>query len=768
MAPAYNYGENELTQEPKQDVSTSQATHYAHSLPDRPIDEWESMQQHENAVANRCQMFAEQIGPGLGSWGEILGKWHDLGKYSEAFQKYIRSANKNESSDVHQTEIRGRVDHSTAAAQYAVEKFGLRGKLLAYCFAGHHAGLPDWDDGISQAGLRHRLSKTVEAWKTNVPDSVLDLSFPEMPDLAKPEADQHEIAAFRVAFWVRIMFSALVDADFLATEEFMSPNRHLSRANRKFPMIVLQDVLEHHILTIESNTPRSNVNALRKKVSQLCFKAASFKPGFFSLNVPTGGGKTLASLRFAIAHARAHNLSRIIVGIPFTSIIEQNADVYRNIFASLGEEVVIEHHSNLDPTNETTLNRLQSENWDAPIVVTTNVQLFESLFACRTSKCRRLHNLANCVIILDEAQTLPVELLKPTLLALQELVLTFGCTVVLCTATQPALDYRLDFPIGIKNIRPIIVASDGLYQSLKRVQLKPLGKLNTIELTQRLDSHNQVLCIVNTRPFAAEVFSDLQEKRGRFHLSTRMCAAHRLSTLKKIRRQLTEKQTCRVVSTQLIEAGVDVDFPVVYRADCGLDSLAQAAGRCNREGLSEVGQVYYFETEKRPPPGFLRQTADCAKELHEKFDDLLSPDAVEEYFRLFYWKKNLSWDKFEVLAAIGNQPNKIQFNFRQIASRYRFIRDESDTILVPWKKRGQQLIRRLIKTKSFLDQDLRRHLQPYCVQVRSHELMRLVGIGAVEQIQERWVLAHAHIYDRELGLMLENTSEVLPIEDTII
>ena len=363
--------------------------------------------------------------------------------------------------DAHQAEIRGRVDHSTAAAQWSVERFGKLGRAFAYTFAGHHAGLPDWDDGESQSCLRQRLSKTICDWGKNAPDDLKQLTQPALPNFralaTRPlAASDHTRKSFRIAFWIRMMFSCLVDADFLATETFMSPERAEQRPDSNATIEQLSDRLSTHIDRLSENATNSVVNRARRKVRGACRDSASLPPGFFSLNVPTGGGKTLASLEFALLHAQTHRLDRVIVAVPFTSIIEQNAQVYRDVFASVGPDIVVEHHSNLDPESETTVNRLQSENWDAPIVVTTNVQLFESLFATRTSRCRKLHRIARSVIVLDEAQSLPVELLLPTLVALKELVEAYGCTVVLCTATQPALHHRDDFSIGIEEIRLII------------------------------------------------------------------------------------------------------------------------------------------------------------------------------------------------------------------------------------------------------------------------------------------------------------------------
>ena len=584
----------------------------AHTLEDHDPEHWESMEQHESRVAGLCREFLRRVDPALEPWGDLLGRWHDLGKYSNEFQSFIHAANDqlSELPDIHRAEVLGKVDHSTAAAQWAVGSFGQIGKLLAYLFAGHHTGLPDWDDGHSQSGLRQRLKKEIPCWSSNAPNELKNTNAPKMRPFAR--TDDPEVAAFRVAFLMRMLFSTLVDADFLATESFMSPHRLEQRPSNRSSMRALAALLEDQIVTLQTGADATAVNKIRRKIATECLENSCLPPGFFSLSVPTGGGKTLASLRFALNHAAQHNLDRVIFGVPFTSIIEQNAQVYHNLFAELGEPIVLEHHSNLDPETETTTNRLQAENWDAPIVVTTNVQLFESLFACRTSQCRKLHRVAGSVIILDEAQTLPIELLKPTMLALCELVESFGCSVVLCSATQPALHWRDDFEIGLQNIRSLINDPDSLHQSLRRTTVTQAGKLEDDDLADQLAGLDQVLCIVNTRPHAAKAYDLLDDEIGCFHLSTRMCAAHRLECLTEIRKRLKGNEICRVISTQLIEAGVDVDFPKVYRASCGLDSLAQAAGRCNREGRLASGHVVWFEAKDPPPPGFLRQSADSA------------------------------------------------------------------------------------------------------------------------------------------------------------
>ncbi|MGB7323742.1 MAG: CRISPR-associated helicase Cas3' [Rubripirellula sp.] len=749
-------------------------TIYAHTLPGETNQKfWETISDHEQQVADRCRDFLTRIDPELAAWGDLLGRWHDIGKYSKSFQAYLNQA--GAADDVHVGEVTGQVDHSTAAAKLICDRDPKFGKLFAYILAGHHAGLPDWDVGSGRSGLKSRLDKVIdETWRCDASQTLAAMEVPRFPVLAKISPDEtidkSVVAAFRVSFFVRMMFSALVDADFLATEAFMSPSQASERQQAGVAMATLSDHLEVHLGELSRGSKPSAVNTIRAEVSDLCRAAAERTPGLYSLNVPTGGGKTLASLRFALRHAAANQMDGVVVAIPFTSIIEQNAAVYRDLFDPFGREIVLEHHSNLNPddASETTAKRLQTENWDAPIVVTTNVQLFESMFACRTSRCRKLHRIARRVIVLDEVQSLPVELLTPTMLAIRELVQSYHCTVVLCTATQPAIGHRENFPIGLHDVQPIIPDINSLHDRLRRVNVHRAGELTDEELVGRLDSDQQVLCIVNTRPHAAKIFAGLRTDSGNFHLSTRMCAAHRLFVLnKKIRPRLKLGRRCRVVSTQLIEAGVDVDFPVVYRAICGLDSLAQAAGRCNREGRRESGEVYFFESEQAPPPGMLRQAADSARELLSKHPDLLSPAAIEEYFQLHYFKRGQEgWDKREVMQAIGRSPRAMQFRFREISDRYRFITEVTETIVVPWGK-GKRLIKKLRNEFEPPTRDDWRRLQRYTVSVRDHELRQLLAAGALEKMHDCWVLAQPHLYDEAMGLTPQLADGVLPVDDLI-
>jgi CRISPR-associated endonuclease/helicase Cas3 len=556
-----------------------------------------------------------------------------------------------------------------------------------------------------------------------------------------------------------MLFSCLIDADRTRTEEFCAPEKAVARSgldagHGRPSLAALKDQLDTSLLEKQKGATPTEVNRQRAIVLQHCRNAAQREPGFFSLNVPTGGGKTLSSLAFALSHAVKHDLRRVLVAIPFTSIIEQTADVYRKELGPLAEAALVEHHTNIQTEKDTRSNQFGAENWDAPLIVTTNVQLFESLFAYRTTPCRKLHNLAKSVIVLDEAQTIPVELLKPALAALRELVLNYGCSIVLCTATQPALEHRADFEIGLGDVRPIIPDAVPLFHALKRVEVRSLGKLADSELALLLAKQRSVLCIVNTRPHASRLYDQVAKKSEPgecFHLSTWMCGAHRRTVLKMIRERLNRKLPCRVVSTQLVEAGVDLDFPVVYRAEAGFDSISQAAGRCNREGLLPMGLTYVFEGEEMPPPGLLRAAAQTRKELFSRYPDPLAPEAIEAYFRLFYWSQKDNWDKHHVMEKMKLQNNRALLQFREVARAFRIIQDDQLPILVPCYKKAKILWDKLMAGHvPFIPQ---RELQPYLVSIRKEAVRQMNDRGFVKEHESGvWLLLNRSIYSANKGL----------------
>lgn len=743
------------------------AERFAHTLSGHPPADWEPLAAHLDKVAHSASTFADAFG--ARSWGEALGRCHDLGKLSDEFQLYLRNAGTaSVDAGVEEESTPGRrVDHSTFGARFVVQAAGkVPGQLLAFCIAGHHTGLPDetsFDDTTQRSTLRHKLD--LAAYRIPTVEAP-NISLPTLTSPLKPTAAGRVDVPFQLAFFTRILFSCLIDADRTRTEEFCDPKASAERSQLGSGMCrpslsALKNELDASLKKKQNDAEPTEVNRQRAIILNYCREAADLPPGFFSLNVPTGGGKTLSSLAFALKHAAEYKLGRVVVAIPFTSIIEQTADVYRAALGPLSAAGLVEHHTNLQPARDTRSNQLGSENWDAPLIVTTNVQLLESLFAYRTTPCRKLHNLARSVIVLDEAQTIPVELLKPALAALRELVLNYGCSIVLCTATQPALERRADFEIGLEAVRPIIPDATPLFNALRRVEVYTLGTLPESELALRLGKEKSVLCIVNTRKHASRLYnqvSEMSESGDCFHLSTWMCGAHRRAALETIRKRLASKQRCRVVSTQLVEAGVDLDFPVVYRAQAGFDSIAQAAGRCNREGLLALGLTYVFEAEEKPPAGLLRAAAEAGKELLTKYPDPLAPEAIEAYFRLLYWTQKSNWDKHKVMEkmAFDSVRRRALLQFREVAAAFRMIRDDQLPVLVPYDVKADHLRDKLLAgSVAFVPQ---RELQPYLVSVRKEAVQQMYRRGFVTEHESGvWLLLNRSLYSKDKGLDPEST-----------
>lgn len=751
---------------------------------------------HLVAVGEIAANFASSFG--AAEWARLAGLWHDLGKYREGFQKYIRQTSDPDSH------IEGKVSgrdktHSAAGALHAIQAFSSRfgpsgetaARLLAYVIAGHHAGLADWTAGLDDRllGTRAPDSKREyhEAREACASANPKILLLPGEFDLRRA---LEAIPGLRsgnplaCSLWVRMLFSVLVDSDFLDTEAFMDENK----AQRRSGFAPLQDYLRRldahldaKVAAVEfSGRGGDPVQLARADVLRQCREKAVLPPGVFSLAVPTGGGKTLSSLAFALGHAVAHGRRRVIYAIPYTSIIEQTADVFAGVF---GRDAIVEHHSQAesDASAETARSRLACENWDAPLVVTTNVQLFESLFAARTSHCRKLHNIAGSVIVLDEAQLLPPEFLQPVLDALRLLVEYYGVTLVLCTATQPVLTdaKRFDPRQSLRGLPPPVPLIDDeptLYRSLDRVRFEWPAELEqplpTPELAARLAEHDRVLAIVNTRKDAAEIVAALDAATGdaTLHLSAAMCGQHRADVIREIRDRLsarragTEARPLRVVSTQLVEAGVDIDFPVVFRALAGLDSLAQAAGRCNREGhLPGKGRVVVFSRELPATLHSLRAGAQATRSvLGGSRPDSLSPDLFECYFPLYY-DGFRSRDRHRIVEHLRNNSD-LSFDFRTAARKFRLVDDEDQLgIIVPYKSQTSDArpVDPLIASLRRGDTDrwLMRALQRYIVTARRREVEAWQQRGDVLEVQPGLFLLIDELrYDAHRGLLAEGRS----------
>lgn len=706
---------------------------YAHSGQGRPTHDWHVLDDHLRAVADLAEAFA-QAACLPASWARIAGMLHDVGKYSQAFQERLQMLAATDQPAHLENATPHHVDHSTAGAQFAVQALGHAGKLIAYAVAGHHAGLLN-AFATNGPSLRARLQAVVEDWSA-CPKHLLSFDTLPPPPI-KPTSPR---VGFQLAFFTRFLFSCLVDADFLDTEAFLNPQEAAQRTPPA-SLDVLRQRLHAHLQGLPSHTPLATARA---DILNHCLNAAPRPPGFFSLTVPTGGGKTLSSLAFALDHALHHHLRRIIYVIPYTSIIEQNANVFRQ---ALGDDVVLEHHSNFDPQKETPWSRLAAQNWDAPLVVTTNVQFFESLFANKPAACRKLHNIARSVVILDEAQMLPPHVLRPCVEALRELVRTYGCTVVLCTATQPALSSSPEFPDGIDNVTEIIPNPTALYEQFKRVHVTHLGHLDDAALRARLKQHEHVLCIVNTRAHARQLAELIPDA---IHLSALMCPAHRAQVLAAIRQRLNNQHPCCVITTPLIEAGVDIDFPVVYRTLAGIDSLAQAAGRCNREARLPTGHLFIFEPNAAPPPGHLLQAIQEARLVLRNHSHPLSLEAVHDFFRAFFWIKGDQLDKNKILSKLeaGRQGD---IPFRCVAERFKLIDDQMQPVIIPYDQHAKNLIAAARVATSL--SGFARNLQRYTVQIYPQEWKALLAAGALEVIRDYFpVLTWTQLYDERFGL----------------
>lgn len=690
-------------------------------------------------------------------WGWLLGLWHDLGKYSDEFQEYIKVNSGYEEDD----QKRPKTDHTSAGAILAKEIYPNHWPPLAYCIAGHHSGLHNFIHEPNIPGdLSERLKKQefLDKIRSKIPRELFEKINLNLP-IGKP------IEANQMHMWIRMLFSCLVDADFLDTERFMNPESSEMR-NKYDSLSELKNRFDNHMEKMCKNAPSTAVNSFRNQILRDCIKSGELSPGFFSITVPTGGGKTLSSMAWALVHALKYNKSRIVFAIPYTSIITQTAQIYRSIF---GDENVVEHHSNIVENTDTQQRKLAAENWDAPIVVTTNVQLFESLYSNKTSRCRKLHNLVNSIIILDEAQMLPPECLQPILTVLKGLVDDYGVSVMFSTATQPVLTSRIGGKgqyafdgIPSESVREIIQNIDSLVTDLKRVAIQLPHNINeTVDwlvIAEELQQHEQVLCIVNTRNQCRELH-ELMPK-DTLYLSRLMCTAHIMDVIDEIKLRLKENKPVRVISTQLIEAGVDIDFPFVYRAIAGLDSIAQCAGRCNREGRlnekNKLGLMKVFVPSTGVPIGLMRKGADTFKELialeTQDENTLLNPKTFHDYFKLFYSKID-NFDKPDIKNLLWNDAGQMKFQFATAARDFRLIDDRGEkTILVEYKE-GSDLIQ-LLKRKG-PEPWLMRKLQRYTVSVNEHDFEEIRKASLIVELHGCWIQDYSKVYNQHSGLQLK-------------
>ena len=696
----------------------------------------QTVAEHLEGTATLCREFAADFD--AGESGELVGLTHDHGKCTEGFQNRL---------------LRGgpRVDHATAGALLC----GKQNPFAAICVAGHHTGLPDFGSRKVDRPFDNTFCGKM---KWGAERHYLERCGESGVELPPPSRFVPPIKSnLQASFWTRMLYSCLVDADFLDTEAFMNGDRGRGGYD---DMETLLTRLEAHIAPWQN--PKTELNRLRCEILNTCLEAGSRPKGIYTLTVPTGGGKTVASLAFAVRHAVAHGMRRVVYVIPYTSIIEQNAQVFRDI---LGDGNVLEHHANVTfdlsdgAPPEETRRALATENWDMPVVVTTAVQLFESIYASRSSKCRKLHNLANSVIIFDEAQMLPLSHLKPCVAAMASLTEQFHSTVVLCTATQPSLDDLLRDYAPSCPVTELCPQTAALYDKFRRVCFRQAGTLTDEALAEELSVQEQVLCIVNSRKAAQTVFARLP-REGSFHLSTLMVPAQRQALLREIRQRLKDGLPCRVVSTSLIEAGVDVDFPAVYRELAGLDSVLQAAGRCNREGNRPADEsiVTVFERTELPPVLF-RTAVGAAREALSGDRNPGAPETMDRYFRSLRDLTGTAIDKQGVVDAFERGIAGCGLPFRTVAESFHLIDQNTRTVYVPFGN-GKALLEQL-QTQGGT-RGLYRKLGRYAVSVYDQHFQALYAAGALLTAQEvpaldpdSAILSNMTLYSETIGLSLE-------------
>ena len=713
-------------------INKSTTSYLAHLSPEG--DRSQTVEEHLEGTAALSESFAASFC--MAEQGKLIGLAHDVGKCSAEFQERLRGGKI--------------VDHASAGAYECAKLDAL---WASCCIVGHHGGLPDFgnliNDTVDDTTVAGRIKR---AHAGQIPNYELPIKLEPIAD--PPGFGQDDLTN---SFITRMLYSCLVDADFLDTERFMSAGNTYRGAGDSLDLLL--NKLNAYIEPWKN--PTNELNKHRFGVLTSCISnGAAYERGIYTLTVPTGGGKTIASVAFALNHAVKNGMDRVIYVIPYTSIIEQTAAVFRDVF---GDENVVEHHSNAvfevgENGGTDQYYRIKAtENWDAPIIVTTAVQFFESLYSNRSSKCRKLHNIANSVIIFDEAQMIPSIHLRPCVAAIANLVRYFRSTAVLCTATQPILnDLFTKYVPGVK-ITELCPGTDRLFSLFRRTTFKNAGQLDTDTLSSELASLPQVLCIVNSRKAAQTIYSKLPAE-GSFHLSTLMYPAHRRSVLAEIRQRLKEGLPCRVVSTSLIEAGVDVDFPAVFRELAGLDSILQAAGRCNREGkhTPEESIVTIFEGASDTPQ-MLKVNIGATREALKNGADPALPDTVNHYFReyrdLFDSDINSrAIDKYGVISAFEKGLQGCRLPFRTVASQFHLIDDASKTVYIP-RGEGAGLIKRLQKGEH--TRELFRKLGQYGVSIYEKHYKNLLNAGFITPVDdESGILTDLKLYNNAMGLML--------------
>lgn len=702
--------------------------YYAHIDNERK----QTVKEHLQGTAELAKEFASEFGNG--DWGYCCGLLHDIGKYSEKFQKKIQNG-----LDI-------MVDHSTAGAKECKDIY----PILSYCIAGHHAGLPDTGRKGIPSSLIERLEKKIcdySAYKEEI----------EMPMITSVPfvIERDKNFEFSLSVFIRMIYSCLVDADFLNTEDFMKDGRVMRDSGESVDMLLERFKLEKSKWIENYNL--ESVDGCRSEILRKCMEKGKLSKGLFQLTVPTGGGKTIASLAFALQHAVTNRMKRIIYVIPYTSIIEQNSKVFREI---LGDRNVLENHSNIDYDGSEDFEPMQlaSENWDKPVVVTPNVQFFESLYSNKSSKCRKLHNITNSVVILDEVQMLPSNYLRPCVAMLEELLVNYGASIVLCTATQPTL---LQFFSNDIVPTELCQRRDEYFHHFGRVKYEDIGVITEENMAERLRSERQALCIVNTRKRAQRLYKQLKGEDV-FHLSTSMYPQHRKRVITQIKKRLKNKEKCILISTSLVEAGVDLDFMSVYRELAGVDSMIQSAGRCNRNGERdrENSIVHIFRWNDKESMSSLRQQIDVTKNLLAEGKDISDLETITEYFSRLYCIKGDSLDMKRILNKFKNE----EYNFSTVAEEFHLIEENTVTALIPREPEARELLNEI--ETSGITKHLMRKAGQYCVNVRRSSdetkdnlFEKMYSNGILEPIQgggqDFYKLIRESWYQDEIGLNLE-------------
>ena len=750
--------------------------YYAHKSKD---GRFQTILEHATGTAKRASENAAIFG--YPEVARIAGNYHDPGKYSARFQARL-----NGSGEPYEHSSAGMYLIYDAAQKTNVPARRATAILLEYIIAGHHAGLADYGSNASTEDDATIVAKIKRVQNGPHDWDAYKEELGEVPEIPPLEAefvpttrnDWTNNGWYSYQFLGRMLFSSLVDADFLDTEEFMS-NGEVERDTGE-PFTVLTERFDAYMTKFANKKGKLNEN--RQKILQACKDSAAGEQGLYRLTVPTGGGKTLSSMAFALRHLREHGLRRIIYVIPYVSIIRQTVKEFEDIF---GKENVLGHYATADfwekprereeiPSDE----ELAAENWDKPIIVTTNVQFFESLYANKTSRCRKIHNIANSVILFDEAQMLPVPLLKPCIRAISELTTHYGCTAVLCTATQPALDGLFGENAVLREICPDTAA---MYADFRRVRYEWCGKPGDDVILERLRETDVALCVLNTKRTTREYFNAMHkqgEDDGVYHLSTYMTPRHLEKTIEKIKARLrairegSENGRCLVFSTSLIEAGVDIDFPTVYREIAGLDSIIQAGGRCNREGrlAPEDSAVYVFERETIPRG--MDEVCGWVRQELETCTDISAPEVITRYFRRLYGMTNVRekvdrLDKNEILPLIGHKNNAVSGKFipyREIAERFRYIdKQDQKLILIP-NEENREMCDKLRNGE--INRKLLRALAKDMVSLYTWEYEELRDRGVLTVLNDGIAILeddpHApRNYDPDCGIILHGNAEAL-------